>query len=82
MHPVRKVSHAARGTDYELHVYQVQETSEYRIYVVKGDFGVGDIFTASQDVVHDAKVTAGLDIVDALVSAAIDGINRNEFGLY
>jgi hypothetical protein len=45
-------------------------------------FGVGDIFTASQEVVQDAKITAGMDIVDGLISIAIDDINRNEFGRY
>ena len=82
MVPVKKVCHEARKTDYELLVYQVQETGEYRIYVAKGGFGVGDIFTASQKVVQDAKSTAGTDIVDGLIFTAIDDINRNEFGLY
>lgn len=82
MVPVKKVSHNARSTEYELLVYQVEETDEYRIYVAKGGFGVGDIFTASQQVVHDAKSTAGIDIVEGLISTAIDDINRNEFGLY
>jgi len=79
---VKKVNHKARNTDYELLVYQVEETGEYRIYVAKGGFGVGDIFTASQEVVQDAKSTAGIDIVEGLISTAIDDINRNEFGLY
>lgn len=79
---VKKVSHNARNNDYELLVYKVEETGEYRIYVAKGGFGVGDIFTASQEVVQDAKSTAGIDVVEALISTAIDDINRNEFGLY
>lgn len=82
MVPVKKVSHKARNTDYELLVYQVEETGEYRIYVAKGSVGVGDIFTASQEVVQNAKSTAGIDIVEGLISTAIDDINRNEFGLY
>lgn len=82
MVPVKKVSHKARSTDYELLVYQVEETGEYRIYVAKGGFGVGDIFTASQEVVRDAKCAAGVNIVEELISAAIDDINRNEFGRY
>jgi hypothetical protein len=79
---VKKVSHNTRSTDYELLVYKVEESGEYRIYVAKGGFGVGDIFTASQEVVLDAKSTAGIDIVEELISTAIDDINRNEFGLY
>lgn len=79
---VKKVNHIARSTDYELLVYQVQGTGEYRIYVAKGGFGVGDIFTASQEVVRDAKSTAGIDIVEDLISTAIDDINRNDFGHY
>jgi len=82
MVPIKKVSHKTRNTDYELLVYQVEETGEYRIYVAKGDFGVGDIFTASQEVVQDAKSSAGINIVEELISTAIDDINRNEFGLY
>ena len=82
MVPVKKVSHKARNTDYELLVYQVQETGEYRIYVAKGGFGVGDIFTASQEVVQNAKSTAEIDIVEGLIATAIDDINKNEFGLY
>ena len=82
MVPVKKVTHKARNTDYELLVYQVEETGEYRIYVAKGGFGVGDIFTASQEVVRNAQSTAGIDIVEGLISTAIDDINRNEFGLY
>jgi hypothetical protein len=82
MVPVKKVSHNVRNTDYELLVYQVEETGEYRIYVAKEGFGVGDIFTASQEVVQDAKTAEGIDIVEGLISTAIDDINRNEFGLY
>lgn len=82
MVPVKKLSHKVRNIDYELLVYQVEETGEYRIYVAKGGFGIGDIFTASQEIVHDAKSTAGIDIVEGLISTAIDDINRNEFGLY
>lgn len=82
MVPVKKVNHNVRNTDYELLVYQVEETGEYRIYVAKGRFGVGDIFTASREVVQDGKSTAGIYIVEALISTAIDDINRNEFGLY
>lgn len=82
MIPVKKLSHQARNTDYELLVYQVEETGEYRIYVAKGGFGIGDIFTASQEVVQDAKSISGIDIVESLISTAIDDINRNEFGLY
>ena len=79
---VRKENHNARNTDYELLVYQVEETGEYRIYIAKEGFGIGDIFSASQETVHDALSTSGDDIVEGLISIAIDDINRNEFGLY
>lgn len=82
MVPVKKLIHKARNTDYEPLVYQVEETGEYRIYVTKGGFGVGDIFTASQEVVLDAKTTAGIDIVEELISTAINDIDSNEFYLY
>lgn len=75
----KKETHNAHGTTYELLVYQVQETGEFRIYVAKDGFGVGDIFTSSQEVVQDA---AGADIIEALLATARDDINRNEFGLY
>jgi hypothetical protein len=81
MEQVRKETHRARNTDYELMVFRVQETGEYRIYVAKGDFGVGDIFTASQEVVGDAKLQNGTDVVQ-LIEIAKDDINRNEFDLY
>jgi hypothetical protein len=82
MLPVKKVRHNVRDTDYELLVYKVKKTGEYKIYVAKEGFGVGDIFTATQEVVQDAKKTQGVDIVEGLISTAIDDINRNEFGLY
>jgi hypothetical protein len=82
MVPVKRLIHNARNTDYELLVYQVEETGEYRIFVAKGGFGVGDIFTASQQVVLDAKTSAGINIVEALISNAISDINRNAFDLY
>jgi hypothetical protein len=82
MRPVKKLTHRARNTDYEILVYQTEEAGEYRIYVAKGGFGVGDIFTASDEVVNDAKKTAGIDIVDSLISTAKNDIDRNEFGLY
>lgn len=78
----KQLHHKAGDTDFELLVYQVEETGEYRIYVAKGGFGVGDIFTASQEVVQDAKIMAGSDIIEGLISTAIDDINRNESGRY
>lgn len=79
---VRKETHQAHNASYELLVYQVEETGEYRIYIAKNGFGVGDMFTSSQDDVKDAKATAGIDIVQLLIETAKDDINRNEFGLY
>jgi hypothetical protein len=82
MQQVRKENYHAHDTDYELLIFRVQETGEYQIYVAKGGFGVGDIFTASQDVVGDAKLQDGTDVVEQLIEIAKDDINRNEFGLY
>lgn len=79
---VKKVSHKARNTDYEILIYQVKETGEYRIYIAKGGFDASDIFTASQEVVRDGKSATGIDIVEELISIAIDDINRNEYGVY
>jgi len=79
---VKKETHNAYGNKYELLIYQVEETGEYRIYVAKGDFGVGDVFTASQQVVIDEKITSGADLVEELISIAKSDIDRNEFGLY
>ena len=79
---IKKETHQAHGANYELLVYQVQETGEYRIYVAKGGFGIGDIFTASQEVVRDSKVMAGTDVVTNLLATAKDDIDRNEFGHY
>lgn len=79
---VKNLIHRVRNTDYEILVYKVEETDEYRIYVAKGGFGVGDIFTASKEVVNDARNNAGIDIVDGLIASAKDDIDRNEFGLY
>ena len=82
MVPVKKVVHNARNCEYEILVYKIEESDEYRIYVAKGGFGVGDIFTASYDDVHGAKSDTGIDIIEDLISTAVDDINRNEFGLY
>ena len=82
MVPVKTQIHRVRNTDYELSVYQVEETGEYRIYVAKGNVGVGDVFIASQEVGLDAKSTAGIDIVEELITTAISDIDRNEYSHY
>jgi hypothetical protein len=82
MVPVKKLQHSARGTQYELLVYQVAETGEHRIFVSKGGFGVGDVFTASQTAVADAMSTQRTDLVDGPIKTAIDDIDRNDFGKY
>ncbi len=79
MRPVKKEIHKAHGTNYELHVYRVDETGEYRIYVSKGSFGLGPVYTASQDVVDDAKTVSDVDIIGGLISTAKHDIDRNEF---
>jgi hypothetical protein len=79
---VKRHTHQVRSTKYELFVYRVVETGEHRIYVVKDGFGVGDIFTASEDVVFDAKKSNGWDVVGELIAIAKGDIDRDEFGLY
>lgn len=79
---IKSESHTANGNEYELSVYQVRETGEYRIYISKSGNGVGDIFTASQEDVLDAKHTNTPDIIGGLIEIAKDDINRNEFNLY
>lgn len=79
---IKNHPHVARGASYELLVYQIEETSEYRIFIAKGGLGVGDVFTASQDVVQDAAKVSSVDVIDSLLKIAIDDIERNEFGLY
>ncbi len=75
---VRKADHSARGENYEILVYRVQETNEYRIYVAKNRFGVGVDFVASDKVVVDSGGSA----IDELINTAKGDIDRNEFGLY
>lgn len=82
MVPVSKQAHRARDTEYEMLVYRVEETGEYRIFISKGGFGVGDVFVASQDVVTDSQQTGRDDVVAELIRIARDDIDRNEFGLY
>lgn len=68
--------------NYELLVYQVAETNEYRIYVSREGFGVGDIYTSSQNVVAAAKHLSGEDLIAKLIAVAKDDIDRNDFGTY
>jgi hypothetical protein len=82
MRPVKKHLHSAHGNEYELQVYFVEETSEYRIYISKENNGVGDYFSATDEIVRDAKITQSVNIIDGLIDIAKDDINRNEYGLY
>jgi len=79
---VKTDTHSAHGNDYELNVFQVQETGQYRIHITKSGNAVGDIFTANQEDVLDAKHTTIPDLVGELISIAKDDIDRNEFNLY
>ncbi len=75
MVPVKTERHRARDTDYEIFVFQVEETGEYRTFISKGAFGAGDIFTAG-------KGSTGDDITGELIKRAKDAIDRNEGGEY
>ncbi len=81
MMQVKHERHTAHGNNYELLVYQVRESEEYRIYVAKDGFGVGDIFTATQETILDAD-RIGIDVVGNLLTIAKDDIDRNECGRY
>ena len=82
MVPVKTLNHQARGADYELLVYQVVETGEYRIYIAKGGVGVGELFAADENVIADAKATGGPDVLEELVRIAKSDIDCNEFNQY
>jgi hypothetical protein len=79
---IKKITHTARDTNYELNVYQVQETGEYSIYISKDGFGVGNIFVVSQEVAQDAVHTNNTDVVAILIENAISDIDRNAFNFY
>ena len=79
---VTKESYAVRGTTFELLVYHVIETHEYRIFVAKNGFSAGDIFCATQEVISDAAGQNAADIVAELIALAKDDITRNEFKQY
>lgn len=82
MNPVKKLTHCVRNTDYELLIFRVVETGEYRIYIAKGQFGVGELYLADAHVVADAKLSGGPDILEELIKIARSDIDRNEFGQY
>jgi len=82
MTPVRSEKFTVNGTDYDLMLFLVRESGDYRLFVSKGGFGVGPSFTAKDDVVRDAMAFGGLKIVDTLIRQAKDDISRNEFGEY
>ncbi|WP_426993067.1 hypothetical protein [Methylomonas sp. CM2] len=79
---VKTESHSAHGSTYELKVYQVQENGQYRIYISKSGDGVGDIYTASQEDVLDAKHSSTPDLIGELINIAKSDIDRNEFNQY
>lgn len=79
---IKKDTHQAHRNMYELLVYQVNETNEYRIYISKAGDGVGDIYTATQEIVSDAEKISGANMVEELISIAKDDIVRNEHGYY
>lgn len=82
MSPIRSEIFSANGSEYELLLFRVEETGDYRLFVSKGGFGVGPSFTAKDEVVNDARMQSALDIADVLMSQAKDDIARNEFSEY
>jgi len=81
MDPIRTEVHATHQAKYELAVYRVVETGEYRVYISKGGQGFGLLASASAEVVSDGRAS-GVDIVETLVQAARNEIDRNEWGKY
>ncbi len=77
MIPIRKEEHSVRDEVYELLLYRVKETGEVRIYVAKEGFGIGDIYSASQEIIHDVKVLNDEDIIEHLIRIAKSDIDRN-----
>jgi hypothetical protein len=82
MNHVKTEHYSARNTEYELRVYLVHETKEHRIYISTSGDSVGDMFTASDDVIKDAKLFSNVDIVEKLITIAKQDIEKNEFGQY
>jgi hypothetical protein len=80
--PVTKENFEANGNQYELAVYQVQETGDYDLYISKDGNGVGNKFSASEEIVSDAMADQGKDIVQELIKIAKKDIERNEFNQY
>ncbi len=77
------VEHLARGSVYEICIYRVAETGEYSTYVTKDGVQIGPVVpTASEAVITDAKVPPGVDMVQQIIDAVVDDIDRNEFGEY
>jgi 2-hydroxy-3-keto-5-methylthiopentenyl-1-phosphate phosphatase len=79
---VKNEKHQAHGNTYELSVYQVQETGQYRIYISKAGDTVGDIFTALQEDVLDVAQSKSADLIEEIISVAKSDIDRNEYNLY
>ena len=82
MNHIKTENYSARNTEYELNVYLVNETGEHKIYISKSGNSAGDIFSASGEVIKDAKLIDGLDIVEKLITIAKQDIETNEFEQY
>jgi len=77
------VQHKARGANYEIHVYRVEETGRHQVYIAKNGFGTGPVVVgAEEDVIRDVQRDSGTDVVQLMINQVIDDINRDEFGDY
>ena len=81
MNSVRMEVHEAHQTKYELAVYRIIETGEHCVYISKSGQGLSLLASASAEAVSDGRAS-GVDIVEVLVQAARDEIDRNEWGKY
>jgi hypothetical protein len=67
---VRKGLHSARSDTYELEVYPVIETGEHRVSIAKNGEGLDTL----------SMEGTSTDVVEILIQAAKDEIDRNEGG--
>jgi len=81
MELVHKEWHQACENAYELEIYKMIETGEYRIFISKNGEGLEMLASANGQTVSDGKAT-GTDVVEILIQAARDEIDTNEWGRY
>ncbi len=80
---VRQDSHIVRGTEFELLVFQIEETREYEINISKCGMKIGDYLSVSQELIDDSKSDNAPDFsIERLLEIAKGEIDQNQFGKY